>query len=113
MTILRVESGLYFANSDWVRDRVTAAAAHNDTKAVILDARDIPFVDVTAVQMLDELSDTLDSEGVTLSVARDTDVVRDVVRLADSEHKLDRVYPSVAAAVQAAIGGSAAAGPAA
>jgi sulfate permease, SulP family len=113
VTILRVESGLYFANSDWVRDRVSAAAARNDTKAVVLDASDIPFVDVTAVQMLDELSDTLDSEGVTLSVARDTDVVRDVVRLADSEHKLDRVYPSVAAAVRAAAGdpGAAAADP--
>jgi sulfate permease, SulP family len=48
VTILRVESGLYFANSDWVRDRVTAAAAHHDTKAVILDASDIPFVDVSA-----------------------------------------------------------------
>jgi SulP family sulfate permease len=75
----------------------------------------MPFVDVTAVQMLDELSDTLDSEEVTLSVARDTDVVRDVVRLADSEHKLDRIYPSVAAAVRAATGdsGSAPAGPSA
>ena len=71
---------------------------------MILDASDIPFVDVTAVQMLDELADTLASEGVTLSVARDTDVVRDVVRLADSEHTLDRVYSSVAAAVRAATG---------
>ncbi len=65
--ILRVESGLFFANSDWVRDRVCAAAAN--TEAVILDASDIPFIDVTAGQMLDELSDTLDSEGVTLGVA--------------------------------------------
>jgi sulfate permease, SulP family len=104
VTILRVESGLFFANSDWVRDRVSAAAAQTGTKAVILDASDIPFVDVTAVQMLDELADTLDSEGVTLSVARDTDAVRDVVRLADAEHKLDRIYPSVAAAVAAATG---------
>ena len=63
VTILRVESGLYFANSDWVRDRVTAAAAGTGTKAVILDASDIPFVDVTAVQMLDELSDTLGQRG--------------------------------------------------
>jgi sulfate permease, SulP family len=113
VTILRVESGLFFANSDWVRGRVSAAAANTGTKAVILDASDIPFVDVTAVQMLDELSDTLDSEGVTLSVARDTDVVRDVARLADSEHKLERIYPSVASAVRAATAdrGSAAAGP--
>ncbi len=105
VTILRVESGLFFANSDWVRDRVSAAAAKTGTTAVILDASDMPFVDVTAVQMLDELSDTLDSEGVTLRVARDTDVVRDVVRLADTEHKLDRIYPSVAAAVRDATAG--------
>jgi SulP family sulfate permease len=106
VTVLRVESGLFFANSDWVRDRVRAAAAQAGTKAVIIDASDVPFVDVTAVQMLDELADTLDSEGITLSVARDIDVVRDVVRLADSEHKRQRLYPSVAAAVRAAAGAS-------
>jgi sulfate permease, SulP family len=113
VTILRVESGLFFAKSDWMRDRVRAAAAETGTKAVILEASDISFVDVTAVQMLDELADTLDTEGVTLSVARDTDVVRDVVRLADSEHKLNRLYPSVAEAVPAAAGvsGPAVAGP--
>lgn len=101
IAILRVESGLFFADADWVRDHVKEVARRPGTTAVILDAANIAFVDVTAVDMLDQLADTLASEGVTLLVARDIGGVRDVLRRADAGAPLRRVYPSVQAAVDA------------
>jgi sulfate permease, SulP family len=103
IVILRVESGLFFANADWVRDHVRAAARRPGTRGVVLDASNIAFIDVTAIAMLDELADTLHEEGVTLRVARDIGTVRDVLRRGGSEEPLQRVYPSVQAAVDAAI----------
>ena len=99
--ILRVESGLFFANADYVRDRVREAAGHDATRAVILDAGTVGFIDVTAVQMLDELVDQLASEHVSLLVARDIGGVRDVLRRASSERGLQQVYPSVQEAIAA------------
>jgi hypothetical protein len=68
---------------------------------VILDASTVGFIDVTAVQMLDELVDQLRSEQVTLLVARDIGVVRDVLRRASTVQGLQRVYPSVQDAIRA------------
>ena len=102
LVILRVEAGLFFANADWVRDHVRAAAARPGITAVVLDAENIAFMDVTAVAMLDELADTLQEQRVTLYVARDIGGVRDVMRRAGSHLDLEHVYPSVRAAVEAA-----------
>ena len=99
--VLRVESGLFFANSDWVRDHVRAAAQQPGTALVVLDASNIAFIDVTAVEMLDELVDTLHTEGVTLRVARDIGEVRDVIGEAAPQTELRRVFPSVQAAIDA------------
>jgi SulP family sulfate permease len=101
VVILRVEAGLFFANADWVRDHVRSVAQRPGIHAVVLDASNIAFIDVTAVEMLDQLADTLQSEGVALRVARDTGGVRDVLRRAGSEPRLQRVYGSVRAAVEA------------
>jgi SulP family sulfate permease len=76
VVILRVEAGLFFANADWVRN----AAGRPGTRAVVLDPSNIAFIDVTAVDMLDQLADTLQTEGVALRVARDTGGVRDKAR---------------------------------
>ncbi len=102
VVILRVEAGLFFANADWVRNRVRAAAARPGITAVVLDAENIAFMDVTAVEMLDQLADTMADQGVALHVARDIGDVRDVLRRAGSHLDLDHVYPSVRAAVEAA-----------
>ncbi len=45
IALLRVEGGLYFANADAVRARLTAAA--DGMHAVVLDAETIPFVAAT------------------------------------------------------------------
>ena len=103
--ILRVEAGLFFANADQVRGHIVAAARRDGTRVVILDASNIAFVDVTAVTMLDELAETLKTEGVALRVSRDIGTVRDVLRRAGSEPDLQRVYTSVQAAVDASQSG--------
>jgi SulP family sulfate permease len=100
LAILRVESGLYFANADHVRESILAAAAAAGTRAVVLDCETVPFVDVTAGRMLDELTAELRRRGVRLVIARDVGQVRDVLA-ATAGAIVPEQYPSVRAAVAA------------
>ncbi len=100
--VLRVESGLFFANADTVRAAVRAHARDPDVHAIVLDAEAMPFVDVSAVRMLDELSADLVRERVRLLLAGDIGQVRDVLRAAGAADELLEVHPSVASAVDAA-----------
>lgn len=103
IAVLRIESGLYFANADTVRADVLKAATADGIRAVILDAETIPFIDVTASQMLADLSDELHHQNVQLLIARDIGQVRDILRRVVEDHPtLGRVYPTVQAAVDAA-----------
>ena len=97
IVVLRVESGLFFANADPVHARIRRAA--EGMRAVVLDAETVPYVDVTAAEMLAALADELDHEGVRLAIAGDVGRVRDVLRRADREEDAERFYPTVAAAV--------------
>jgi len=106
VVVLRIESGLYFANADAVRNQVLKAATANGIRAVVLDAETIPFIDVTASKMLEELSDELHHRNVQLLIARDIGQVRDILRHVADKQTLDRVYPTVQAAVDAADGTS-------
>ncbi len=80
VVVLRVEAGLFFANADHVRQTILAHAREPAVKAVVLDAETVPFVDVTAAEMLLQLRGDLDREGVRLVMARDIGQVRDVLR---------------------------------
>ena len=99
VVVLRVDGGLFFANADAVRRRVREAAARDGVHAIVLDAETIPYVDVTAAEMLAGLAEDLERIGVELVLARDIGPVRDVLRRADVE--VERVYPTVAEAVDA------------
>jgi sulfate permease, SulP family len=101
IAILRVESGLFFANAELVSKRLHEAASSDGTRAVVLDAETTPFLDVTAVNMLDRATADLKHKGVRLLVARDIGAVRDVLRSAGADATLTNVYPSVQAAVEA------------
>lgn len=79
VAVLRVESGLYFANAEHVRSRVRQAAATPGTTAVIIDAATIPVVDVTAAKTLAEAAEELSGSGVTLAIAREIGQVRDLL----------------------------------
>ncbi|HSA51258.1 MAG TPA: sodium-independent anion transporter, partial [Yinghuangia sp.] len=95
-------AGIYFANAERIRTTVRDAAAREGTAAVVLDAETVPFIDVSAVRMLDNLAEELEDRGLRLLLARDVGQVRDVLHTAEARDELRRVYPTVRAAVDAA-----------
>jgi sulfate permease, SulP family len=100
VVIARVEGGLFFANADAVRNALRAEAARPGTRVVVLDGETMPFVDVTAVRMLVELTDTLDAAGVRFALAHDVGQVRDVIGLEAGAAAVP-TYRSVEAALRA------------
>ena len=104
VVILRVESGLYFANAENVRSRILEVGVAPRVRAVILDAETIPFVDVSAARMLVSAHAQLQTRGVRLVVARAVGQVRDVIGCITDENDLTSSFPTIAAAVDA-VGG--------
>lgn len=100
--VLRVEAGIYFANAERIRSTVRSAVGREGATVVVIDAETVPFIDVSAVRMLDELAEELEARGVRLLLARDVGQVRDVLRTAEAKTELRHVYPTVQAAVDAA-----------
>jgi MFS superfamily sulfate permease-like transporter len=100
IVILRVESGLFFANADTVREHIRAKAADPDVTAVVLDAETIPAIDFTAAHMLIELGRDLQRRGKRLVLARQVGQVRDVLTTEERPTAIE-IYPSVRAAVEA------------
>jgi high affinity sulfate transporter 1 len=99
VVVLRVESGLFFANAEHVRAAIRAHVGE-DTRAVVLDAQTTPFIDVSAARMLRELARDLQRDGVAFVIARDIGQVRDVLRSEDPG-ALVEVLTSVQDAVDA------------
>jgi sulfate permease, SulP family len=97
--VVRVESGLFFANADNVREEIERLATQDGLKAVVLDAETVPSVDLTAVGALLELHEALRRNGISLVMARNIGQVREMFATQDS-NDLD-VYPTVREAVQA------------
>lgn len=100
VVVLRVESGLFFANADAVRDHVRAQLTPA-TRAVVLDAQTAPFIDVTATDMLTQLAAVLARQDVSLTLAHPVGQIRDVLRRAAGPGLT--VHPDVDAAVAAAL----------
>ena len=82
-------------------ERVVAAAAPPDVHGVVLDCESVPFVDVTAAEMIERLCTVLAGQGKQLVLARDIGQVRDVLGRAGDDVDAATVYPSVSAAVDA------------
>jgi high affinity sulfate transporter 1 len=106
VVVLRIESGLFFANADAVEKHVLAHAV-DGTKAIIIDGETMPFIDVTAAEMLETLAENLERDGIQLLLARDVGQVRDVLgrqaKLDTSQPVTIQTYPTVRAAVTAAV----------
>ena len=99
VVVVRVESGLYFANADHVRSRIRSMLTPQ-TVAVVLDGETTPTIDVSAAEMLAQLARDLDRAGATLLVAHDIGQVRDV--LDRTERAATRLFGTVDDAVAAA-----------
>jgi sulfate permease, SulP family len=99
VAVLRVESGLFFANSDAVRRAIKDRAVGSGTTGVVIDAEVIAFIDITALKMLDELASDLRRGGQVLAVAHDLGQVGDIL---DSESTTDLgVYRTIDEAIEA------------
>lgn len=115
VVVLRVDGGLFFANADAVRAQVkeaagiggdapraadaSGAAPRPAVRAVVLDAETMPFVDVTAAEMLSALAADLERDGVRLMLAHGVGEVRDVLHRSGAALE---IHPTVDAAVEAA-----------
>ena len=101
VTVLRAESGLFFANADHIRAAIQHAATADHTRAIVLDCETIPFIDVTAAGMLNQLTAEMKSRGIRLVVARDIGQVRDMLALTGQASSAPQYFGSVAEAVNA------------
>jgi high affinity sulfate transporter 1 len=97
--VVRVESGLFFANADHVRREIRRQLTPS-TMAVVIDAETTPAIDVSATEMLIALADELRRRGIVLLVAHAIGQVRDVLRRAGED---DDVLQSVFSTVDEAV----------
>ncbi|MBF6095121.1 SulP family inorganic anion transporter [Nocardia cyriacigeorgica] len=98
--VVRVESGLLFANADYVKQHIEAQCTDR-TKLVVLDAETSPVIDVTAAQMLAELRTTLARRRIEFAVARDVGQFRDALGRSAAGAQQVPVYPTVHEAIDA------------
>jgi high affinity sulfate transporter 1 len=99
VAVLRIEGGLYFANATPLAAEIRTAAHRDDVHAVVVDAETVPFIDVTAAQILDQLARELQADGIRLVIARNIGQVRDVVGTTLGDSIIDTAYPTVDEAV--------------
>jgi sulfate permease, SulP family len=100
--VLRVESGMFFANADHVRAVIQDAAQDDGIRAVVLDCETMPYVDVTAARMLNQLAADLAKRGVRLVLAGEIGQVRDMVAAVADRGQVPEYHRTVAEAVTAA-----------
>jgi high affinity sulfate transporter 1 len=100
VVILRIESGLFFANADPVRTAIATAANRQGVRVVVLDLESVPSLDVSAARMLAGMADDLRRDGIELRLARVLGQVHDVLTAAVPS--VPPIYPSVLAAVGSA-----------
>ena len=108
VTVLRVESGLFFGNADHVRAAIGHAAAADGIRAVVLDCETMPSVDVTAARMLNQLAADLAKRGTRLVLAGEIGQVRDMVAAVAGHDQTPEYHRTVSEAVAAARTGPAA-----
>jgi sulfate permease, SulP family len=106
VAVLRVESGLFFANADHVRAAIQHAAAADGTRGVVLDCETLPYVDVTAARMLNQLAGDLRRAGVRFVLAGEIGQVRDMLAATSEGHDMPEYHRRIQAAVDSARAGS-------
>jgi sulfate permease, SulP family len=99
VAVVRVESGLFFANAEYVRGAIEDAAY--GAQAVVLDCETMPSVDVTAARMLNELVADLRRHGVRLVLAGEIGQVRDMLAAVGDHGPAPEYHRTVSEAVRA------------
>jgi high affinity sulfate transporter 1 len=101
IVILRIESGLYFANAETVRSRIIDAGTEDGVHGVVVDAESTPFIDISGARMLVSAHEELRADGVRLVLARAVGQVRDVVGCITDDRDLTEPYATIDGAVRA------------
>ncbi|MFF0497677.1 SulP family inorganic anion transporter [Nocardia aobensis] len=100
LVVVRVESGLFFANADYVRERIEQLCTDR-TRLVVLDAETSPSIDVTAAAMLADLRDDLGRRHIDFRIARSIGQFGDALGTAQAQATPVGLYPTVTEAVAA------------
>jgi MFS superfamily sulfate permease-like transporter len=90
VAIFRPESGLVYFNIEHVRNSILNAV-HREAPApnlVILDLSASPYVDVQSADVLVELAEEMEAEGIRLQAVEPRSSVRDRLRAAGADEKL-------------------------
>jgi high affinity sulfate transporter 1 len=105
LVLYRWDAPLFFANAEVFADRIRQAVASSPTSArwVVVTAEPITDLDTTAADVLKELDQDLDGEGVDLRFAEMKDPVKDKLKRYALYERFgdDHFYPTVGAAVSA------------
>jgi anti-anti-sigma factor len=106
VVVLRLDSGLFFATSQALEDRVRELAdRHGDAlRAVVLDFEAVPYVDSQGTEQLGEIHRLVESQNATLRLARVKPPVRARLELDGVLGQIgdDHVHGNVHRAVEAA-----------
>ena len=103
LVIFRFDQEIFFANAAFFRDQIRALVSSGEAlvRRVIVDASAITYVDTTGLDMLGELQQELDSQGVELVFARLKGPVHDVFKRAEQVGAIRhfRRFPTLRSAV--------------
>ena len=110
IVILRLDSGLFFATSQALEDRVRDLAdAHGAAlRAVVLDFEAVPYMDSQGSEQLREILEFVESQNATLRLARVKPEVRVTLERDGLLERIggERVHGNVHRAVEAQLGAS-------
>lgn len=105
LLIFRPNGMLFFANANRVRNHLRELTKQSDRPlhAVLINLEASPEIDVTSLEMLEQLRGELEGLGVALYFARVTDRVRDLFDCSGFTERigLHRIFPGVDSAVSA------------
>jgi high affinity sulfate transporter 1 len=96
VAIFRVDASVIFANARTVKKVILESLDQvaGPVKIVVLDLASTPMLDITGMDMIDELSQQLYSRGITLKLANMTGQVRDTLAKSGFEKRFGRTPES-------------------
>jgi high affinity sulfate transporter 1 len=104
LVIFRFDAPLVFANTRTFRDRIMKlAAAEPKPRWIIVAAEPITDVDTTAADMLEDLDEAINAQGISLVFAELKDPVRRKIERYELTRTIDpsHFFPSLSAAIEA------------
>jgi sulfate permease, SulP family len=104
--VVRVDAPLYFANAEYLKEKLERVAAERDEdlQVLVFDMSSVNDIDSSADRALHELADDFAAQGIDLYLASVKGLVRDVMRRSGLYEHLgaDRFFLSTDEAVRAA-----------